>query len=129
MKWMTNTCTFRLDDITPDMDWDKFYRVKAILDKYKVKPLLGVVPDNRDPGLAQEVAREDFWECIQSCEREGYAILDMAHPEPKRIQRKLFIKRVAPFGTMIPLQFSICRHCRRNHRLCKLCSVICTHRN
>ena len=46
-------------------------------------------------------------------EREGYAILDMAHPEPKRIQRKLFIKRVAPFGTMIPLQFSICRHCRR----------------
>lgn len=74
MKWMTNTCTFRLDDITPDMDWDKFYRVKAIFDKYKVKPLLGVVPDNRDPGLAREEAREDFWECIRSCQREGYSI-------------------------------------------------------
>ena len=74
MKWMTNTCAFRLDDITPDMDWDKFYRVKAIFDKYKVKPLLGVVPDNQDPGLSRGEMREDFWDCILSCQREGYSI-------------------------------------------------------
>lgn len=45
--------------------------------------------------------------------RHGYAILDMAHPEPKRIQKRLIGKRVAAFGTMIPLQFGICNACRK----------------
>ena len=41
----------RLDDITPDMDWQRFFRFKALLDQYQVKPLIGVVPDNRDENL------------------------------------------------------------------------------
>lgn len=71
---MTNVCTFRLDDITPDMDWDKFYRVKAIFDKYKVKPLIGVVPDNADPGLKRGEYHEDFWEYIGSLEKNGWLV-------------------------------------------------------
>lgn len=74
MKWMTNVCTFRLDDITPDMDWDRFYRVKAIFDKYKVKPLIGVVPDNQDVSLARMEPREEFWECVRSLAKEGWMI-------------------------------------------------------
>ena len=35
----------RMDDITPDMDWEKFEAFKTILDKYNIKPLLGIVPD------------------------------------------------------------------------------------
>ena len=66
---MTNVCLFRLDDITPDMDWNKFYRVKAIFDKYKVKPLVGVVPDNGDPGLRRGEYHKDFWEYIASLEQ------------------------------------------------------------
>ena len=34
--------TVRLDDITPDMDWERFYKFKALLDQYQVKPLIGV---------------------------------------------------------------------------------------
>lgn len=45
--------------------------------------------------------------------RNGYAILDMAHPEPKRLQQRLFGKHMAPFGTMIPVQMGICKSCRR----------------
>lgn len=71
---MTNVCTFRLDDITPDMDWDKFYRVKAIFDKYKVKPLIGVVPQNADPGLSRGEYHEDFWEYIASLQKNGWLI-------------------------------------------------------
>ena len=41
----------RLDDITPDMDWQRFYAFKTLLDKYQVKPLIGIVPDNRDENL------------------------------------------------------------------------------
>lgn len=70
MKWVC----FRLDDITPDMDWDKFYRVKAIFDKYKVKPLIGVVPDNADPGLSCGEYHDDFWEYVLSLQNNGWVI-------------------------------------------------------
>jgi len=46
-------------------------------------------------------------------ERSGFAILDMAHPEPKRVQRWLLGKKVSQIGTMIPVQMSICGKCRR----------------
>lgn len=46
-------------------------------------------------------------------ERTGYAILDMAHPEPKRVQKWLLGKKVSAFGTMIPVQMSVCSKCRR----------------
>ena len=46
-------------------------------------------------------------------QRNGYAILYMAHPEPKRIQRTLFKNSAAPFGTIIPVQISICKECRK----------------
>ena len=41
----------RLDDITPDMDWEGFLRFKALLDRYQVKPLIGVIPQNRDENV------------------------------------------------------------------------------
>ena len=41
----------RLDDITPDMDYEKFNRMKQILDTYQIKPLIGVVPFNKDSNL------------------------------------------------------------------------------
>lgn len=46
-------------------------------------------------------------------ERQGYAILEMAHRDPKRIQRRMYGERISPVGIMIPVQFSICAHCRR----------------
>lgn len=45
--------------------------------------------------------------------RRGYAILDMAHPEPRRVQKWLFGKRVARIGTMVPVQMGVCPKCRR----------------
>lgn len=45
--------------------------------------------------------------------RHGYAILYMAHPEPKHLQQHLIGKRASAFGTMIPLQFGICDRCRK----------------
>lgn len=44
---------FRLDDISPDMDFNKFYRFKEILDKYDVKPIIGVIPANADRKLKE----------------------------------------------------------------------------
>ena len=64
----------RMDDITPDMDWKKFFAFKELLDLYQVKPLLGVVPDNKDPILHKEDSRNDFWQYIEKLQQEGYII-------------------------------------------------------
>lgn len=64
----------RLDDITPDMDWERFNKFKSLLDKYQVKPLMGVVPDNRDENLIEKktAGPEDFWAYIKELEKEGW---------------------------------------------------------
>ncbi len=63
-----------MDDITPDMDWEKFYRFKDILDKHAIKPLIGVVPDNKDEKLMKNPPRRDFWEFVKELQDSGWVI-------------------------------------------------------
>lgn len=67
-------CAFRLDDITPDMNWDNFEKLKKLFEQYHIKPLLGVVPDNRDAHLSVGVCREDFWEFMRALQQAGWSI-------------------------------------------------------
>lgn len=46
-------------------------------------------------------------------EREGYVLLDVAHPGPKHLLRKYKGKTLPAAGTVIPLQFGVCRRCRK----------------
>lgn len=64
----------RLDDITPDMDWKKFLAFKAILDGFGIKPLIGVVPDNRDENLHRAKEADDFWEYIKELQENGWCV-------------------------------------------------------
>ncbi len=69
----------RLDDITPDMDWERFLKCKALLDRYQVKPLIGVVPDNRDENLKKEAEcvegkPADFWTYVKALQKEGWEV-------------------------------------------------------
>lgn len=64
----------RMDDITPDMDWNAFYRVKEILEREEIKPLLGIVPDNKDSNLHKCQAKEDFWEQMRRLQSEGWCM-------------------------------------------------------
>ena len=64
----------RLDDITPGMDWTKFLRFKEILDKYGIKPLIGVVPDNRDQKLKIDDEHADFWQYVKDLQQEGWIV-------------------------------------------------------
>lgn len=66
----------RLDDITPDMDWDKFLEFKGILDEFHIKPLIGVVPFNRDENLKgnTEKAPENFWAYVKTLQEEGWCV-------------------------------------------------------
>ncbi|MDD3368252.1 MAG: DUF2334 domain-containing protein [Lachnospiraceae bacterium] len=64
----------RLDDITADMDWDKFDRFKALLDTCQVCPLLGIVPQNEDPKLKKQPNRDNFWELIKEWRKKGWVM-------------------------------------------------------
>lgn len=64
----------RLDDITPDMDWEKFRRLEKLLDENHIAPLLGVVPDNQDPNLMRDTAIPDFSNQIKTWEKKNWVL-------------------------------------------------------
>lgn len=64
----------RMDDITPDMDWQKFDRFRQLCDACQITPLIGVVPDNQDSLLHIEEPRENFWEKIRQLQQQGWIV-------------------------------------------------------
>lgn len=64
----------RLDDICPTMDHGKFARARAHFDKARVRPLMGVVPDNKDPDLEIDAPDPAFWEMMRTLRAEGWGI-------------------------------------------------------
>ena len=64
----------RFDDICPAMDWTQWMRAEALLNKYGIKPLIGIVPDCRDSDLIIGNERNDYWEYIRELQRKGYTI-------------------------------------------------------
>jgi predicted deacetylase len=64
----------RFDDICPTMNWKAWEGVEGHLMRHGVKPILAVVPDNRDPGLQLELAVPEFWDRVRRWQGMGYAI-------------------------------------------------------
>lgn len=64
----------RMDDITPDMDFAKFDKVKTILDEAGLAPLIGVVPFNKDEKLAVDNPQEDFGDFLKTLSDRGWVI-------------------------------------------------------
>ncbi len=64
----------RMDDITPDMNWDNFSFFRDLFDKAGITPLLGIVPKNSDKNLQIEPEREDFYEIMKGLKQEGYVL-------------------------------------------------------
>ena len=64
----------RLEDICPTMDLDKFILFKDFFDETGIKPLLCVVPDNKDPKLVKSTFNRDFWGLIRRLKDEGWTI-------------------------------------------------------
>lgn len=64
----------RFDDICPTMDWSIWGKIESVLNKHSIKPILAVVPDNRDPMLMVDPACEIFWERVRAWQAAGWTI-------------------------------------------------------
>lgn len=58
---MKKNYIMRLDDACPKRDVAKWDRMEILLDKYGVKPLVGVIPDCKDPDMDKYAEDVDFW--------------------------------------------------------------------
>lgn len=66
--------SFRIDDITEDLNWKNFRRIQEIFDQYKICPLLGVVPDNQDKKLKIGQPNPEFWSILTELEKKGWSL-------------------------------------------------------
>lgn len=69
---MSRKIAVRMDDITPDMNWENFRFFQGLFEEAGIMPLLGIVPENRDEKLRCEKPREDFYEVMRELKEKGY---------------------------------------------------------
>jgi hypothetical protein len=69
----------RFDDICPTMNWRVWQRIEALIDRHGIKPIMAVVPDNRDPMLAVDAPASDFWPRVRRWQAAGWTIALHGH--------------------------------------------------
>ena len=71
---LKNRYLIRLDDACPYMDREKWHRMEDILDKYSVKPLVGIIPANADSMTMIKPEDVSFWGKASVWEKKGWSI-------------------------------------------------------
>ena len=64
----------RLDDIAENMNWDFMNKIEILFDNYSIKPVLGVIPNNKDKDLLKYPYKENFWEKVRAWQKKGWEI-------------------------------------------------------
>ena len=76
-KYISDNTGFliRLDDIAENMNWDMMELATNLFDKFNVKPVLGIIPNNRDPELLSYPKKnKNFWEQVRAWKNRGWKI-------------------------------------------------------
>ena len=64
----------RIDDIAENMNWKLMDKSEKLFDKYDIKPLLGVIPDNKDLELKKYSNNLNFWKRVKDWQKKGWEI-------------------------------------------------------
>lgn len=65
----------RLDDACPTFTLAKWQRFFDLFDEFNIKPIIAVIPANKDPKLMVENrAEEDFWAMARNWQSKGYRL-------------------------------------------------------
>lgn len=71
---MKTSILIRFDDVCPTMNWNEWKRAVDVMEKYNVKPLIGVIPNCQDAELLINEPRDDFWGYIKDLQNKGYTV-------------------------------------------------------
>ena len=64
----------RLDDACPEMDEKKWQKIEELLDKYEIKPIVGIIPDNKSEEFIYPKI-DDFWnKYAKKWQKKGWII-------------------------------------------------------
>ena len=64
----------RLDDACPQMNKLRWQRIENILDKYGIKPMVGIIPHNEDPVTCVDTIDTNFTSKVLNWQKKGWAI-------------------------------------------------------
>ena len=65
----------RLDDVAENMQWEFMEKTEELFDKFNIKPVLGIIPNNKDPELLSYPKKNlDFWDKVRNWESKGWEI-------------------------------------------------------
>lgn len=71
---MTATYLLRFDDLCPTMNWAMWREVEAIVRDAGIRPIIAVIPDNRDPSFRFETPDPGFWDRVRTWQADGWTI-------------------------------------------------------
>ena len=64
----------RIDDACPTMNHQNWNRLEKLLNSYHIKPIVAVVPNNRDKKLMVNRADSGFWQHVKRWQDRGWEI-------------------------------------------------------
>jgi predicted deacetylase len=64
----------RFDDICPSMNWRVWNGIERVLRDQGIKPILAVIPDNRDEELRISCPDDHFWDRVRQWQSWGWTI-------------------------------------------------------
>lgn len=64
----------RLDDACDKRDVIKWNRIETILDKYNIKPIVGIIPKCKDPDMEKYPVDDKFWDRAIGWQNKGWNI-------------------------------------------------------
>lgn len=71
---MVRNYLIRLDDACPTMDKANWQKAFDIFDRYGVKPMIGIIPNNCDPMQQLDEPDPDFWNKVSGWIEKGWTI-------------------------------------------------------
>ena len=80
----------RIDDVCENMDWKLMSKLESLFDKYSIKPVLGVIPHNKDDSFFSFPRNDNFWEQVRNWQSKGWEIVQHGYTH---IYDKLCVKK------------------------------------
>jgi len=64
----------RFDDVAPNMNWVMMEKCETLLNKFDIKPILGVIPNNQDSELMNYPLKNNFWDIVKKWQAKNWSI-------------------------------------------------------